>query len=350
MNEFDYTQYKSKSEPKATANSGFFIAQNQKWNLKQQFLAEVQKRGGWANCHAHIDKGFYITREGLDQAMLSMEEKWRMSDTIKRSDTQTNVENRLRTALEMNIAQGVTVISTFIDAYDAVGHKAIDAANVVKEEYKDRIKLITISQPLGGLNDPKALKLYEEITAKADIAGGLPSYDRPYMQKNLDNMFAIAKNLNKPIHVHIDQENNPHERDTELLAYNVAKHGYYGRTVAVHAISLSAQPRQYRLEMYKKMRDVGMPVVVSPSAAINMKQLEEYQSHIHNSIANVPEMIEAGLTVGLGVDNVCDFYNPFGDNDMWFEARLMMDACRYYDFDKMVDVCSTNGRKILSIT
>lgn len=350
MNNDFSTDSHQKTDQGATGIGGFFFSRGEKWNLKQQFLAEVQKRGGWANCHAHIDKGFYITREGLDQAMVTMEEKWRMSDAIKLNDTQDDVEGRLRRALELNIAQGVTVVASFIDAYSAVGHKAIDAANKVKEEYKDKIKLITITQPLGGLLEPEALDLYEEITAKADIAGGLPSFDRPYMQKNLDNMFAIAKNLDKPVHCHIDQENNPHERDVELLVHNVRKHGYYGRTVAVHAISLAAQPKTYRVEMYKQMHDVGMPVIVCPSAAINMKQLDEHQSPVHNSIANVPEMIEAGLKVAIGVDDVCDFYNPFGDSDMWFEARLMMDACRYYDFDKMVDVCSTNGHTILQIT
>ena len=68
-----------------------------------------------------------------------------------------------------------------MDAYDAVGHKAIDAAVAVKEEYKDKIKLLIVTQPLGGLVDKEARALYEAITAKADIAGGLPSKIVPTM-------------------------------------------------------------------------------------------------------------------------------------------------------------------------
>jgi cytosine/adenosine deaminase-related metal-dependent hydrolase len=232
-----------------------------------------------------------------------------------------------------------------------VGHKAIDAANAVKKEYKDKITLITITQPLGGLVDDEARGVYEEITAKADVAGGLPSKDRSngdrHDEKHLDHLFTIAKKSNKPVHVHIDQENNPNERDMEKLIAAVKRHGYQGRTVAIHAISVSAQPKEYRMKIYKEMAELGIAVVVCPSAALSMRQLDQYTGPVHNSIANVPEMLEAGVLVGLGVDNIADFYEPFVDGDMWTELRLLQEACRYYDLDALVEIATTNGRKIL---
>ena len=88
-------------------------------------------------------------------------------------------------------------------------------------------------------------------------------------------------------------------------------------------------------------------MVVCPSAALSMRQLDQYQAPVHNSIANVPEMLEAGVLVGMGVDNVCDFYQPFIDADLWTEMRMLQEACRFYDFDKLVDIATVNGRKIL---
>jgi cytosine deaminase len=321
----------------------------QPWNLKQQLLDAIAKKGGWVNCHAHFDKAFYITKQGLDKSMVDMEVKWRMSDDIKRASTQEQIEERIRTALDILIAQGCKLTCSFVDAYDAVGHKAIDAAIKVKEEYKDKINLLTITQPLGGLVDKAARDLYEAVTAKADIAGGLPSKDRPRDDENLDILFEIAKNLNKPVHVHIDQENNPNERDMEKLVNAAIKHGYQGRVVAIHAISTSAQPKPYRADLYKKMADAGMAVAVCPGAALGMRQLDQYQSNVHNSIANVPEMLEAGITVGLGVDNVYDYYQPFIDGDLWVELRMLMEACRFYDFDQLANIATVNGKKLLSI-
>lgn len=321
----------------------------QPWNLKTQMLEAIKQNGGFVNCHGHFDKAFYITKEGLDKSMLDMEVKWNMSDEIKRNSTQEQIEERIKTALDIMIAQGIKNTASFVDAYDAVGHKAIDAALKIKEEYKNKINFLIATQPLGGLINSASLELYEAITAKADITGGLPSKDRPNDDANLYILFSVAKNLNKPIHIHIDQENNPNEHDTEKIIKYTKKFGYEGRVVAIHSISVSAQPKEYRNEIFKKMADVGISVVICPSAALSMRQLEQYSTPTHNSIGNMPEMLEAGITVGLGVDNICDFYQPFIDGDMWTEMRLLQEACRYYNFNELVKIATINGKKILDI-
>ena len=320
------------------------------WDLKSKFLARVKQQGGFVNAHLHLDKSFYISEEGLKQASVTMEEKWRMSDGIKMSDTQEDVEKRIELGLQNLMHNGVTRALSFIDAYEAVGHKAIDAARVMQEKYKDQIQFLTSTQPLGGLITPEARSLFEAVSAKADTVGGLPSFDRPDDDKHYDALFSIAKNLNKPLHVHIDQENNPHERDTEKLIAYTKKHGYEGRVVAVHAVSTAAQPKEYRKRIYKELADLGIAVVVCPSAVLSMPQLDQYMAPVHNSIANVPEMLEAGVLVGIGTDDMRDFYLPVVDGDMWVEARMLMEACRFYDIDEVLHLFTTNGEKILSIT
>lgn len=326
------------------------MSQIKPWNLKAQMLEAIKQKGGWVNCHAHFDKAFYITKDTLDQSMkFTMEEKWRMSDDIKINSSQEQIEERIRIGLNILVEQGCQATMTFVDAYSAVGHKAIDAALKVRKEFEGKIEVVLATQPLDGLLTSAAQKLYEEITAKADIAGGLPSKDRPHQDENMDVMFSIAKNLNKPIHAHIDQLNRHDEFDTEKLVNATIKHGYEGRVVAVHAVSPSAQPKTYRTELYKKMANAGIHVACSPSAMLSQVMFEDSISPMHNSIANVPEMLAAGINVGLGVDNVCDFYLPFVDGDMWVELRMLMEACRFYDFDKLVDIATINGKKLLSI-
>ncbi len=318
-------------------------------SLKDSILTEIKKRGGFVNCHSHLDKSFYITKSELNLSMLDMETKWHMSDNIKKNSSQEDIENRIKKGIEIFRNQGIKKTATFIDAYSAVGHKAIDAAIKIKNEQKKSFDLLTITQPLGGLVKPTARKLYEEITAKADIAGGLPSKDRPNDDKHFDYLFSIAKNLNKPVHIHIDQENNPRERDTEKLIKYTIKHKYQGRVVAIHTISAAAQNKKYQLKLYKQIADSQISVVVCPSAALSMKAMTQYKTPIHNSIANVPEMIKAGIVIGLGTDNIEDFYQPFVDGDMWTELRILMESCRYYDFDELAKISSTNGQKILLI-
>lgn len=317
------------------------------FDLKSQLLDAIRANGGWVNCHAHFDKAYYISRDELDKSMVDMEEKWRMSDDIKRTATPEQVEGRIRRALDALIAQGAQATMSFIDAYDAVGHKHMDAALKVRKEYSGKIKIYYATQPLAGLIDPAARTLYEELTSQADYAGGLPSFDRPNDNENIEHLFSIAKNLNKPIHVHTDQENNPNERDTENIIEAVKKYGYQGRVSLVHAISVSAQPKEYRERIYKELANLGIRVIVCPSAALGMRQLDNYTAPLHNSIANVSEMLDAGVIVGLGIDNIADYYQPFIDADMWVELRMLQEACRFYRFDELVRVASTNGLTIL---
>src|SRR3989344_4486330 len=169
-------------------------------------LEAIKQNGGFVSCHAHFDKAFYITKDRLEDSNVDMEKKWNMSDDIKRKSTEEEIANRIRIALDIMVAQGV------------------------------------------------------QLTATADIAGGLPSKDRPNDEKSLDHLFEIAKKLNKPVHVHIDQENNPNERYTQKLIAAVERHSYQGRTVAIHAVSTSAQPKEYRHDLYKKMADLGIAV------------------------------------------------------------------------------------------
>ena len=74
-----------------------------------------------------------------------------------------------------------------------------------------------------------------------------------------------------------------------------------------------------------------------------MKQKSNIYAPIHNSLAPVMELVEAGVNVALGVDNIQDLFMPLVDGDLWFESRLLMEAIRCYDLDLISDI-ATNRR------
>ncbi|HMS51261.1 MAG TPA: hypothetical protein PKD56_02970 [Chitinophagales bacterium] len=51
----------------------------------------------------------------------------------------------------------------------------------------------------------------------------------------------------------------------------------------------------------------------------------------------------------MGTDNIYDLYKPFNDGDMWIELRVLLEACRFYDIDALVEIATTNGLKTLGI-
>ena len=88
------------------------------------------------------------------------------------------------------------------------------------------------------------------------------------------------------------------------------------------------------------MKLLDVDVIVCPSAAISMKQNNSVVSYIHNSIAPVRILLEEGVNVKLGIDNIQDLFMPLVDGDLWFETRLLMESTRIYDVDKIVNIVS----------
>ena len=60
-------------------------------------------------------------------------------------------------------------------------------------------------------------------------------------------------------------------------------------------------------------------------------------------------MIPHGINVAFGTDNINDIYKPFSDGDLWTELRVMLESCHYYDVEKLSDIATINGLKVLGI-
>jgi cytosine/creatinine deaminase len=317
------------------------------WDLHTLLREKIAANGGLVSCHAHFDKAYVISAETLQMTLDSMEVKWDLWKKIKEGYTHENLIKRISLSAERMIAQGSTLTRTNIDVDNTVGMMCVEAALEVKEKYKDQINIQICSQVLEGAMNPEAKKWIEKAAPYVDVLGGLPSRDRPNQADHLDYIFEIAKKLNKTVDVHIDQNNDPDEKDTELLARKVIEHGLQGRVNAVHCCSLAAQENDYMHEVIKLIKQAEMPVIVCPRSMIDGVQMRDKTAPVHNSIAPVPELVEAGVKVALGVDNVHDYFCPFIDGDVFTELLFLIENCRYYDVEELVKIATTNGREIL---
>ncbi len=310
------------------------------WNLKRDFFQRVADKGGFACHHAHFDKAYLISTENLKLGQVDMQAKWKLYRYLKESYTPEDLLERMERGVSKMISQGVTFCRTFVDADTTVGQMPIDAALLLRERFRDQIRLEIAVQPLQGVLEPDSRAEFVRACEKADVIGGLPSKDRPQPEKHLDFIFGLARDLNKPVDVHVDQENNPDEVETELLALKALEYGLYGRVRAVHGISLAAHDERYQKRVISMCRDAGIVFIVCPSAALSMRQLSDRMAPIHNSIAPVTALLENGVRVVMGVDNIYDLFMPLVDGDMWVECRMLMEATRFYDIDVVSSIAT----------
>ncbi len=320
---------------------GYRIAdRDEPWNLKLEFLDMVAKHGGLAVHHAHFDKAYLISLENLRLSQVDMQRKWTLYRHLKESYTHEDLVERISRGLQAMVDQGVTYCRTMVDADRIVGLKAVKAAQEVKQRFAGQIEFEFGIQPLEGVLEPESRKQYEAACGLADFCGGLPSRDRPTPEKHLDIILQIARDQGKSIDVHIDQENNPNEHETEMLALKTIEHGMQGRVYGVHAVSLAAQPEHEQDRVIALCKEADLGIIVCPSAALSMKQLD-MAGPLHNSIAPYPKLREAGVRTFLGVDNIHDLFMPMVDGDVYTECRMLMEACRFYDLDAVAEWACT---------
>jgi cytosine/adenosine deaminase-related metal-dependent hydrolase len=306
------------------------------WNLQLNFLEAAERLGGISNHHAHFDKAYLVTKENLRLSQVDMQKKWELYRYLKENYTFDDLVERISRGVESMLRQGVIYCRTMVDADSTVGLLPMRAAIEVKRRYSDRIQFEVGVQPLQGVLDKASFEQYAEACKMADYCGGLPSRDRPQPEKHLDVILDLAKRLGKPIDVHVDQENNPLENETELLAQKTIEHGMQGRVFGVHAISLSAKEEREQDRIIDKILEADIGIIICPSAALSMKQLP-MSAPLHNSIAPYPKLRQAGVRCYLGVDNVHDLFMPMVDGDIWTECRMLMETCRYYDLDAITE-------------
>ena len=321
----------------------------EKWDLISLLKQRIEEKGGPICCHAHFDKAYVITPETLEMTNEHMEVKWDLWKKVKSEYTHENLIERMSISAENMIKQGAKYARTNIDVDNTVGMMCVEAALEVKKKYADQIEIQLCSQVLEGAMNPEAQKWIEKAAPMVDVLGGLPSRDRPSQGEHLDYIFSIAKDLGKTVDVHIDQNNDPDEKDTELLAKKVIEHGMQGKVNAVHACSLAAQKDDYMMEVIKLIKEADMSVIVCPRAMLDGVQMREKMAPVHNSIGPVPQLIEADNNVCLGVDNVHDYFCPFIDGNLLSELLFLLETCRYYDVEELTNIATVNGRKALGI-
>ncbi|MEI7474728.1 MAG: amidohydrolase family protein [bacterium] len=316
--------------------------------LKDEIIEKIKRRGGFVNTHSHLDRAYTITPDSLHLANADLRDKWFLVDSIKRNSSVYDIYDRMSYALDQMLEQGVQAIGSFIDVDEVVQDKCIRAAQIVRERYSKDIQIKYINQTLKGVIDPEARRWFEIGAEFADIIGGLPAKDAGKEEEHLDIIMHTARRYNKPLHIHVDQFNTQQEKETELLADKTIQWGLEGKVTAIHCISVAAHKQEYRNYLYEKLKKAQINIITCPTAWIDGKRSEEL-APIHNSIAPIEEMIETGINVGIGSDNIADIIKPFTDGDMWTELRFLLESCRFYNIDELVNVSTDNGLKILGL-
>lgn len=327
------------------------------------FFRELGERiaalGGMFNAHLHLDRaGTYRETveilEGHGQrhgASLPLWGKHAVIPLVHASDMYRADILRERTAsyLDLMAELGTSRADTVVDCTtDRVGLSALEAFLDLKEQFRGRIDLrIGAYSPLGFRDDePDRWRLVADAAQRADFVGLLPERDDRSLypdhigfEDSVRRGIGLARDLDKAIHIHVDQANHPYEDGAETIVDIVRQMGATPRAGdepfvwLVHLISPSRYDEARFQALLSGLVACNIGVIVCPSAAISMRQYRVLKTPTSNSIARVLELLAAGIPVRVGSDNICDITSPMGTVDLMDELFVLANAVRFYDLE-----------------
>lgn len=297
---------------------------------------------GFVNCHAHIDRAYTVNKDNLTkECERFLTEKWKLVDEIKMLQSEEQYFIRMKYAIDKQYSVGVRSLCSFIDVDSVVGLKAFNAAKKIQSNPSEKMNFKIACQTLKGVVLRGERSIVESVIDDFDIIGSLPAADED-IDKHLDVVMSWAKDTGKRLHIHVDQLNLPEEDETSVVLSKIEQYGLEGRVSCIHGISIASKVKEKRYEIYAKSKDLGVSFIACPSAWIDHRRSDALQPW-HNSTTPVEEMLDFGISVGLGSDNIFDIYKPFSDGDMMTELRFILESCHIYDIKKLIYLATNIG-------
>jgi cytosine deaminase len=315
---------------------------------------EIDAQGGlvtesFVNAHLHMCKVYTLELIGekamrayqqgeMDKAMIAIE----LASEVKRRYREDWIYENAKRALMQGIKHGVLHYRAFVDTDTKAKLEGIKALLKLRKDFQEYVDLQVVAFPQDGVvRDAGSEELVRKaVEMGADVVGGIPwiEYTEDDAQRHVDLMFDIAVEHDRDVAMLTDDAGDPGLRTTEMLVRRGIKEGWIGRVEVCHARAMQLYPGPYfeKLAALLKRCDVG--VVSDP-----------HTGPLH---ARVHELLQHGVTVALGQDDIADAYYPYGQNSMLEVAFLASHLLWITTFDGMntlYDMITKNPAKILRL-
>lgn len=316
----------------------------------------IRELGGMFNAHLHLDRAgtldeVYMESIGhriLEASYVSLHKKHSLITNLHlgRAYQKEDFYQRVNAYLDEMVAVKTMRADTLVDVTaDNIGLTAMNWMLDIKRQRAGQIDLRVGAYSPFGFDDaePGRWELMVQGARETDFIAALPEADdtREYpthigFHEHCLRTLRLARELNKPLHVHVDQRNEPSESGTEQLIEAMREErGPVSATGepmvwAVHLISPSTYDDERFKRMVDGMMECNIGVITCPSAAIGMRQYRPIQTPTYNSIPRILEMLVAGVHVRMGSDNIADICSPSTTADLVDEVFVLSAALRFY--------------------
>jgi cytosine deaminase len=264
----------------------------------------------FAEPHAHLDRAFSLEVTGPNSTGTLEEGILRFRGALRRMNVETLRPGAVR-ALRMLQASGVAHVRTHTAVGGALGFRAWEAVEAAAAEVPE-VEVRQVPMPVDPNCDrPEVARWIREAAARGAVAvGGAPwlAEDRA---KATQAAASLAAELGIGLDLHVDEVDRPEVNTLAVLASTVEAMGLGGRAVAAHCCSLAMRSDAVARAETKMLASAGVAVVVCPVSNLALQG----RASGSRGLAPLRVLKAAGVTVGIGVDNIRDVVLAAGTAD-----------------------------------
>jgi cytosine deaminase len=303
--------------------------------------------------HIHLDTTQTAGQPNWNQSGTLFEgiERWAERKALL---THEDVKQRAWQTLKWQIANGIQYVRTHVDVSDPT-LTALKAMLEVKQEAAPWIEVQIVAFPQEGiLSYPNGEALLEEaLRLGADVVGAIPHFEftREYGVESLHKAFALAQKYDRPLDIHCDEIDDEQSRFVETVAALALRDGIGERVTASHTTAMHSYNGAYTSRLFRLLKLSGINFVANPLVNIHLQgRFDDYPKR--RGVTRVKELLEAGINVCFGHDDVFDPWYPLGTANMLQVLHMGLHVCQmmgYQQIDEGLQLITENSARTFGV-
>ena len=271
-----------------------------------------------AEPHVHLDRAFSLALTGWNRTGLLDEAVERFVGSVDKMTVQALARGACR-ALGLLAAAGVAHVRTHTAVGGALGFRAWEAVETAASSVPE-VEVRQVAMPLtSNLHHPEVASWVREAAARGAVAVGGAPWRAENPGAATRAAADLAAELGIGLDVHVDETDDPRMDTLPDLVAAVESTSLGGKAIATHCCSLAGRPEPVARSEAEALAQAGIAVLVCP---VSNLCLQGRQGGMRG-IAPVRLLQEATVTVGLGLDNLCDVVVAVGTADPLRAAWLL---------------------------
>jgi cytosine deaminase len=282
--------------------------------------------GGLVETHIHLEKSRIVDRCAPETGRQPMAME-RVS-AVKHSFTVEDAYQRAAQTLEGCIKFGATRMRPHVELDGGVELRTFDAVAALQRDYAWAIDLEICVFPQEGLtNNPRAdALLVAALQRGARVIGAAPNFD-PDHAGQIHRVFALAREYDVDIDMHLDSGNSPDDMDIALVCDLTEKYQLGGRVAIGHGCKYSTMKVDALHVLATRIADAGVAVTSLPATDLFM-QGRDQTDNVRRGVVDVNVLVEHGVNCSISTNNILNPFTPLGDCSLVRMANLQANVCQ----------------------